>query len=228
MILMDLFRLWADHLTAGRVLREFGKAYYGPAYYAGVLSNERYLPGRAADVGAGKSIFHRLIGAKALDNSYTDLIPSHHSDYGTAENLPYADNSLYLVTCLNAIEHIKDQAAALKEFHRVASRLYICWTPWYSPWGGHDFSPWHYFGKRKGKVIELDVNLFKTTVRDMILLLSGTGWKIRIIRPRYYPKFMSFLAKWKWTREWATWNVEIYAERAEPGLNLLSENLKNT
>ena len=27
---------------------------------------------------------------------------------------------------------------------------YISWTNWYSPWGGHDMSPYHYLGPRLG------------------------------------------------------------------------------
>ena len=115
-----------------------------------------------------------------------------------------------LVICSNCLEHFRQPADALKEMRRVGRWLWLSWTPWWSPFGGHDFSPLHYLGWRKGRHHELGRNLFRITVSEALSMLEEAGWVVNDIRPRYYP-WLPFLARWRWTREWATWNVQVHA-----------------
>ena len=55
--------------------------------------------------------------------------------------------------CSNLLEHTPDANAVIDEIERVlrpGGWGYISWTNWYSPWGGHDMSPYHYLGPRLG------------------------------------------------------------------------------
>ena len=123
-------------------------------------------------------------------------------------DMPFPDQSFDLVVCSNTIEHLKSPQIAIKEMRRVGRRLWLSWTPWWGLFGGHGFAPLHYFGVTKGNGSELGVNLYKTTVAETLRQLNDAGWKVDHIRPRYWP-CLGFLARWRWTREWATWNVEI-------------------
>ena len=57
-----------------------------------------------------------------------------------------------LVYSSNVLEHVPDWAVdALRDGPgaRAGQGLgYLTFTNWYSPWGGHETSPWHYFGGR--------------------------------------------------------------------------------
>ena len=54
---------------------------------------------------------------KRAENITSDQ--SFHYQVGTAESLPFEDNSFDLVTCQTVLIHLKDPAKALKEFYRV-------------------------------------------------------------------------------------------------------------
>jgi len=63
--------------------------------------------------------------------------------------LPVPDGSFGVVHCSNVLEHIPDYVRLLEEMVRVlrpGGVGYLAFTPWTSPWGGHETSPWHYFG----------------------------------------------------------------------------------
>ena len=137
-----------------------------------------------------------------ITTGYSPSIPGIiHAD---AHQLPFPDRDFDLVVCSNVLEHLRDPQTALIEMRRVASKLWLSWTPWYSPFGGHTLFPFHYFGKD----ILLGNDLFKTFVSETLNQMTRAHWTIDTIRPRYWPRLAS-LAKWKYTREWATWNVEV-------------------
>lgn len=117
----------------------------------------------------------------------------------------FSDFRYDLLISSNMLEHVPDPRRALSNFRAQASQLWLSWTPWWSPFGGHDVAPWHYLGRKT----QLD-GLYKTTVRDVVSMLGETGWDVKDIRPRYWPR-LPWLARWPITREWATWNVQIHA-----------------
>ena len=137
----------------------------------------------------------------------------HISKDHDAHNLKVSDNSMGLVICSNTLEHLHSPQVALKEFARIGQTLWLSWTPWWSPYGGHAAAPFHYLGLKGRKAgSNFGKTLFKTTVKDTLNLLDQARWEVKYIRPRYWPR-LAFLAKWRLTREWATWNVEIYAQK---------------
>ena len=43
-----------------------------------------------------------------------------------------------------------DPMGLIEEMIRVTrpgGLVYLSFTNWYSPWGGHEMSPWHYLGR---------------------------------------------------------------------------------
>lgn len=134
-----------------------------------------------------------------------------------------------LVICSNVLEHIPRPGLLIGSIDQVLNpggRLYLSWTNWLSPWGGQDYSPFHYLGPRYGH-LEYDrligrkrthtpyIDLFPTSIRS-ILKIVGQNARLRIIRifPRYYPEF-SFVVHIPVLREFLTWNCVIFAERLE-------------
>ena len=67
--------------------------------------------------------------------------------------LPLEDGSVDGVFCSNLLEHTPDAAPVIAEIERVlrpGGWAYVSWTNWYSPWGGHDMTPYQYLGPERG------------------------------------------------------------------------------
>lgn len=168
-------------------------------------------PSSVLEIGAGNGWLTREMRTLGLVVVSSDYEPSEPwIVQANAHFLPFHWDEFDLVVCSNTLEHLHSPERALREMKRVGRRLWLSWTPWNSPFGGHDFSPWHYFGKTEGKYHQLGKNLFLTRVDWTLDMMTRVGWKVESIVPRYWPQ-LGFLARWKWTREWATWNVLIRA-----------------
>src|ERR1044072_4512463 len=61
-----------------------------------------------------------------------------------------------LVVCSNVLEHLSKPDRFIEnmaELLKPDGYLYLSWTNWLSPWGGHSFSPFHYLGPRRGHLV---------------------------------------------------------------------------
>lgn len=164
---------------------------------------------RILELGCGLGGIARHIKAKQIILS--DVNPQRPDVVEIdAQNIGFLDNSFDLVITSNMLEHVPDYREALREMVRVAPRLYLSWTPWLSPFGGHDVAPWHWFGKLPVDN-PLGKHLFRTYVGGVLQELEYLGMKYTA-RPRYWP-WLKHLAEWPITQEWATWNVEVIAKR---------------
>ncbi len=70
---------------------------------------------------------------------------------GDALQLPFRSGSFDGVFCASLIEHVKDARQLLLEIRRVLRTggwAYLSFPPYFSPLGGHQFSPFHYFGEK--------------------------------------------------------------------------------
>lgn len=101
-------------------------------------------------------------------------------------------------------EHLPDPEGFLKELHTVLAPggvMFLSWTNWLSPWGGHDFSPFHYLGPRlgpwvfdrlrPGKRVHFPyAGLWPTYIgRTIRQVRRLPGLEVMAIAPRYYTEF---------------------------------------
>jgi hypothetical protein len=104
---------------------------------------------------------------------------------------------------------------------RPGGLVFLSYTVWYGPWGGHETAPWHYvsggyarrrYRRRHGREPKnrYGESMFKVTVRD------GLRWSRRqqqadvvAVLPRYNPWWSWWLLRVPGVREVATWNLAI-------------------
>jgi len=73
----------------------------------------------------------------------------HDAVVGDGQRLPLRAGAADVVHSSNVLEHVPDPFAMLEEMVRVlrvGGIGYLSYTPWLSPWGGHETSPWHFAG----------------------------------------------------------------------------------
>src|SRR5580658_4470450 len=118
--------------------------------------------------------------------------------------LPVRDGGADICFLSNVLEHVADPAGLLGEMIRVTrpgGLIYLSFTNWYSPWGGHEMSPWHYLGARYAErryvrhhhqppKHAVGTNLFRLHVGPTLRLLrSRDDVEILDALPRYYPRW---------------------------------------
>lgn len=142
--------------------------------------------------------------------------------------LPVRDGSADVAFSSNVLEHVPDPMRLIGELIRVTRRdglIYLAFTNWYSPWGGHEMSPWHYLGprfaerryvrryQRKPKHT-VGATLFPVHVGQVLRALRARA-DIEIVdaRPRYYPSWCRPMVRVPGLREVATWNLMLVMRR---------------
>src|ERR1700750_3222274 len=115
--------------------------------------------------------------------------------------LPGRDGAPDGVFSSNVLEHVPDPMGLIEEMIRATrpgGLVYLSYTNWYSPWGGHEMSPWHYLGpryaerryirrnQRKPKH-EVGANLFRVHVGPLLrlpALREVATWNLMLIMRR--------------------------------------------
>lgn len=195
------------------------------------------LAGRKiADLGCGPGFYTdalRALGAEVIpvDNDLEEMTyagePPEGALVADATALPLPDGELDGVLCSNLLEHTPDSNAVIDEIERVlrpGGWAYISWTNWYSPWGGHDMSPYHYLGPRLGPRLyerrhgpprknPYGDGLWAVHVGPTLRHVRGRrGLRIERVEPRYWPR-LAWIARVPGLRELAMWNCVIRARR---------------
>ncbi|MBT2401630.1 class I SAM-dependent methyltransferase [Streptomyces sp. ISL-100] len=142
--------------------------------------------------------------------------------------LPLPDGTADICFSSNVLEHVEDPRTFLSELIRVTAPgglIYVSFTNWYSPWGGHEWAPWHYLGaerarrryeRRTGRSAKhtLGENLFPihigTTLRQV---RARTDVELVTARARYWPFLPGVVPKIPLLREFATWNLLLILRR---------------
>ena len=142
---------------------------------------------------------------------------------GDAMDLPLPDASVDGVFASNMLEHTPDSKKVLTEIERVLKPggwAYVSWTNWYSPWGGHDMTPYHFLGPRLGrKVYDLRGGRHNKNIYGESLWPVHIGATLRFLRsrpdvvierlePRYWPR-LRFIVQVPVLRELLTWNCVV-------------------
>lgn len=142
--------------------------------------------------------------------------------------LPFADGGVDIVFCSNLWEHVEHPERVADEMLRVIAPggvLFLAYTNWLSPWGGHETSPWHWLGgQRAARRYErktghrpknlVDDTLFRVSVRQGLRWVDGRDdVDVLALRPRYWPDWAEAVLKIPGVREIVTWNLLIVVRK---------------
>lgn len=154
--------------------------------------------------------------------------------------IPLCQESIDLVFCASLIEHTHRPALLLAEIQRVLRKggfCYLSFPPFFSPLGGHEFSPWHYLGEEwalrlnrrrarfpawVGDVYQVPTSprslsesfqtwgIYKMTISKAKHLIAETQFQIINISTRYLPVSA---VRWPILGEVLTWHAQFLLEK---------------
>ncbi len=142
--------------------------------------------------------------------------------------LPVRDGGADVCVSSNVLEHVRDPSGLIEEMVRATrpgGLIYLSFTNWYSPWGGHEMSPWHYLGaglaerryqRKHGRLPKnrVGTSLFPLHIGQVLRMTSGRAdVEVLSARPRYYPGWCRPLVLVPGLREIATWNLLLILRR---------------
>lgn len=228
------------------LFRAFRVEQTDPDHFYGLLARDtvrqlaRYAPLDGAtvlDVGGGSGYFAREFadaGARCacVDCDAGEMAahgpPPPGSVLGSALRLPIATGAVDVCFSSNVLEHVSDpwlMGAEMIRVTRPGGVVFLSFTNWLSPWGGHETSPWHYLGgthaadryrRRTGKHPKnlYGESLFAVSVADAL------AWARRApdadlvdALPRYHPRWAKPIVRVAGIREIATWNLALVLRR---------------
>jgi SAM-dependent methyltransferase len=150
---------------------------------------------------------------------------------GDGFQLPIADATADVCFSSNVLEHVGKPQTFINELLRVTKPngiVYVSFTNWYSPWGGHEMAPWHYLGgewsarryrRRTGydPIHQFGQSLFPVHVGP-VLRWADRSDKVDIVEaiPRYYPSWCTWVVRVPVLREVAIWNLLLILRKRPP------------
>lgn len=196
------------------------------------------LVGRTVlDVGGGPGYFaeaFRAAGARYLgvDPDVGELSARGEPDgdmvRASGLRLPIRDGVVDVCYSSNVLEHVSLPWVMLGEMCRVTrpgGLVVASFTPWWSPWGGHETAPWHYFGGswarrryRRRYGVEpknrFGESLFRVGVGEAVRW-AGSRSDMTLVRafPRYHPWWAWWIIRVPVLREFASWNLMMVLRR---------------
>ena len=184
------------------------------------------------DVGAGPPNFARAFRAAGahylpLDADVTVTAGWDGGVVADAHHLPFADSSVDVVFSSNLLEHVQHPETVADELLRVVKPtglVFLSYTNWLSPWGGHETSPWHWLGgqraarryhRRTGKSPKnlIDVSLYRLSVARGLRWAHTSGADVIAARGRYWPDWASVIVRIPGVREIITWNLLLLVRK---------------
>jgi SAM-dependent methyltransferase len=201
-----------------------------------IARNGGIKPGmRVLDLGAGSGMLGSRFERMGCSVTYADetnhldecLDHSRFVQFKIGRDDLRALGEFDLVLFSNVLEHIADPRGfigSVSKILRPGGLLYLSWTNWLSPWGGHDFSPFHYLGPRLGlwvhgrllrrrTIFTIGKDLFQTHIgRTLSWIGMRKELSVVALAPRYYTE-LSWLARIPVLREFLCWNVAALIRR---------------
>ena len=99
--------------------------------------------------------------------------------------------------------------------------VFLSFTPWLSPWGGHETAPWHYLGghRARRRYIKRNGAEPKNKYGESLFATSAGAarkWaracpdaELIAALPRYHPWWAAWVARVPGLREFASWNIVL-------------------
>ncbi len=188
------------------------------------------------DVGGGPGYFgdaFRRAGARyvAVDADLGELAtrtaPGPGTVLGSGTALPVRSGAVDLCYSSNVLEHVAEPERMADEMVRVTrpgGTVFLSYTLWYGPWGGHETAPWHYLGgryaarrytRRHGHPPKnmYGQSLFPLGAGRMVRWArrraAAGGVDVVDVLPRYHPRPLRWLAAVPVVRELVVWNLVL-------------------
>jgi SAM-dependent methyltransferase len=232
----------ADLARSIRLFRAFGKEQTDRDYFYGMLAADTVaqiaqyteLAGaRVLDVGGGSGYLSDAMRVAGASVSCVDCDAGEMSGRGTipegavlasALALPFATGSVDVCVSSNVLEHVPDPERMADEMVRVTrpgGLVYLSYTNWLSPWGGHETSPWHYLGgdraarryeRRSGHPPKnrYGASLYPVSVARTLRWARRQGdASVVDTVPRYHPRWAAWVVRVPGLREIVTWNLLV-------------------
>jgi len=143
--------------------------------------------------------------------------------------LPVRDGGADICVSSNVLEHVRDPNGLIEEMVRATKPgglIYLSFTNWYSPWGGHEMAPWHYLGARYAERRYIrrtgrppknkpGTGLFPVHVGPTLRgVRARTDVVVLAAQPRYYPRWCRLVLRVPGLREVVTWNLMLVLRKA--------------
>ncbi len=229
------------------LFRAFGVEQTDPAHFYGLVAADSAahvgayapLPGKLLlDVGGGPGFFadaFRRAGATylALDADAGELSLHGRSPergttvLGSGMQLPFRTGSIDICFSSNVLEHVPEPWTMADEMVRVTKPggiVFLSYTTWLSPHGGHETSPWHYLGGKRaldryqkvhGKPPKnvYGESMYAVSVHEALRWarerVSGGSVELLEAFPRYHPRWAYSVIRIPGVREVLTWNLVL-------------------
>ncbi len=214
--------------------------FYGVLAADSVRQLEEYVPlagTMVLDVGGGPGYFadaFRGAGATyvGLEPDAGALAARGEPQPGTVrasgEALPVQTAAVDVCYSSNVLEHVRSPWTMTAEMVRVTrpgGTIFLSYTPWLSPWGGHETARWHYLGggrarrryrRRTGREPKnkFGESLFRVSVGGA-LRWARTCPEVDVVAafPRYHPWWARWVVAVPGLREIVSWNLVIVMRR---------------
>ena len=230
-----------------RLLSAFRREQTDPDYFYGLLARDTVaqlatyteLSGAlVCDVGGGPGYFAEVLRAHGARTVCVDCdageLTARDGSFpegavlGSALALPLRDAAVDVCFSSNVLEHVPDPWRMADEMVRVTRPggiVYLSFTNWLSPWGGHETSPWHYLGghraaaryaRRHGRRPKnlYGESLYPVSVAAALRWARGcAGAELVDARPRYHPEWATGVVRLPGLREIVTWNLLLVLRR---------------
>jgi SAM-dependent methyltransferase len=224
------------------LLKAFRVEQTDPAYFYGLLAADavqqlqRWTPldgRRVLDVGGGPGFFRDAFLAAgssyvSIDADLGELSaagdPGPGTVLGSALALPVRTGSVDVCYSSNVLEHVPDPQRMGDEMVRVTrpgGLVYLSYTIWLGPWGGHETSPWHWLGgERAARRYErvhgkppknrYGVSMFPASAAaGLRWARTARGADLITAEPRYHPRWARGVVRVPGLREVVTWNLAL-------------------
>ncbi len=146
----------------------------------------------------------------------------------SGEALPFRSGSMDVCYSSNVLEHVRRPWVMADEMLRVTRPggiAFCSFTLWWSPWGGHETSPWHVLGgERAARRYQrahgrppknrYGDSLFAVRAGDAVRWAgSSSQADLLDVFPRYLPWWVHWTARVPGLREVACWNLALVLRR---------------
>jgi SAM-dependent methyltransferase len=189
------------------------------------------------DVGGGPGYFAQAF--RAAGATYVGLEPdagemaargepAPGTVRASGEALPVRTASVDVCYSSNVLEHVRSPWTMTAEMVRVTrsgGTVFLSFTPWWSPHGGHETGPWHYLGghrarrryrRRNGREPKnrFGESLFPVSVGGALRWArSCPDVEVVAAFPRYHPWWAAWVLAVPGLREILAWNLVLVMRR---------------